>query len=350
MRRTISWTRQIRHAFLLATLTFVICGSAIAALVGRPEALDPLLRQVQDPLDQWGIDVVGGNTADFPLPDGYRPRIARLTGMPTQTWNQDWTTKPWMDEFRLGAAGFLSAIAPTQDRNPAVARPHTADQFMSEWIAAPLERRVFLSFTSQDAYFAQQTERILAGKGYVTFIFLRVGDSSPPFHAGFVGRMFAEAGSHYVVDSPHARRSPGVWLEANLAQRLFDVPASPRPPMAVTMRPKPENEPSLERSQISRTPAAPPEVAPSEEMQRFLRGVRGDWIVTENPGERGKLFVHRTQTGNALVGLIYVVEVQGDGSWKVHRPRQKRSGTDYGEFIGHTKAPNSVSVGACGCR
>lgn len=118
-----------------------------------------------------------------------------------------------------------------------------------------------------------------------------MGESSPPFHPGFVGRMFAEAGSHYVVDSPYARQSPGVWVEASLAQQLFGTGAGV--------------------------------VAPAETPKGL---------------------------GNALRGLIHVVAVPKDHSWKVYKPRRTGSVTEYGELVGTCKPPISVSIGACGCQ
>jgi hypothetical protein len=88
----------------------------------------------------------------------------------------------------------------------------------------------------------------------------------------------------------------------------------------------------------------------NSEMEQFWRGVEGGWIVTENPSERGKLFVHRSKSANALVDLIYLVKVETNGSWTVYKPTRTSSGSDFGRRLGSGDAPRSVSVGLCGCR
>lgn len=88
----------------------------------------------------------------------------------------------------------------------------------------------------------------------------------------------------------------------------------------------------------------------NSEMEQFWRGVEGGWIVTENPSERGKLFVHRSKSANALVDLIYLVKVETNGSWTVYKPTRTSSGSGFGRRLGSGEAPRSVSVGLCGCR
>jgi hypothetical protein len=173
----------------------------------RPDAvLDP----IASALDARGIDVVRGQTAYVAMGD--RPRVTRLVGMPMGRPGGAYTNAPWMREFVAGHAGAVAGIAsgtPSAGRSP--------DSFLQAWSTSSRQSRVFLSFTSADAVAARHAAAALKAKGYVTFLFLNE-TSQPRYDAATVGRIFAESGHHFVLDTPNARKSLGVWLEARVAK------------------------------------------------------------------------------------------------------------------------------------
>lgn len=351
MSKTRADVRRIGLVLSVSILVFCLGATTFAEIVGDSTKLDPLLRRMMQPLDKQGIDVVGGDAADVVLSKASRPRVARLVGMPTPDRDRDWRKVGWMRDFETGAAGFVAGVRSSGAVWAPVEAPKSEEKFLVEWNKAIPERRIFLSFTSADAAHAHAAAKALSDAGYVTFVFLRVGDEKAPFDAGFVGRMFAEAGQRMVIDTKSARKSEGVWFEARLAQGKTPPAGEPmRSPSAPSEGPGDREGPQGRTPPRGGRPVSPVSgPATSPEMEEFLRGVERGWIVTENPNSPGKLFVHRSSNGGMLTGLVYLVKVEKDGTWTVHRPRRGRSGSEFGERVGAVRAPRSVSVGTCGC-
>src|SRR5262249_32276322 len=141
------------------------------------------------------------------LPSG-PPRIAELSRWATD--QNEVERLAWMEDFKLGLVGAVTAI-----RDPdGVA--DTEDAFLERWQTTAPSRRGFISFTSADHASAEQASAAFTSKGYTVFTFLNTDGSLRYDTAKRVGEMFATAGSHFVIDTPNARRSPGVWLEAKM--------------------------------------------------------------------------------------------------------------------------------------
>jgi hypothetical protein len=290
-------------------------------------------------LDSQGIDVVGGDTANVRL--GNRPRVAKLVGMPTSKVRTEWNSAPWMKDFLSGATGFVGAIRTDGEGRTA----KSTENFLAEWRAAIPEKRVFLSFTSADVEFAHATASALRARGYVTFVFLGPGDLGPKYDPEFVGKMFADAHHWLVLDTPNARRSRGVWLEASVAKGMGGSPPSPDPPSRGSGGKGPRDEPP------GRSSGGEPSGETFSKMDEaaFMRDVKSG-VVTRNPSTPGKLFVHRELRGGALVDATYLMKVEADGSWSVYRPQPTGAGLSYGEHLGRVKRPPKVNIGLCSCR
>jgi hypothetical protein len=100
-------------------------------------------------------------------------------------------------------------------------------------------------------------------------------------------------------------------------------------------------------------PTQPPgtqQTAISPDSQQLLRGIDSGWIVTENPHDRGRLFVHRSRNAERLIDLVYLVKVENDGAWTVYEPVRTNVGSEFGRRVGSVKPPQSVSIGSCDCR
>jgi len=160
--------------------------------------------------------------------------------------------------------------------------------------------------------------------------------------AGSDGATFKKRGSDFVLVDGDARMLPatrkrlGGTVELAGGDLLLKVSKNGETPQSQVPQ--------------ARRPLAAAEPSTISEIQQFLRGVDGGWIVTENPGDRGKLFVHRSKSGNTLVDLIYLVKVEKDGTWTVYIPTRAAAGSGFGRRVGTVAAPRSVSIGLCGCR
>jgi hypothetical protein len=355
MSKTRWWAGTAFRLFLAAAVAVAVGGVAVAELVGNRSQLDPLFEELVGPLHKQGIDVVGGDTSEFALGAKSRPRIARLEGMPDTARAADWTAAAWMKDFASGASGFIAAIKPAGGATAATgAAPTSLEAFANDWKRAERKDKVFLSFTAADAAHAHAVKKVLDQQGYITFVYLREGDQAPPFEASVVGRMFAEAGHHIVLDSENARKSQGVWMEAKFARTLGGKPPSSgggktngtgeAPPAGLNGDGEPKGP-----KPAGPKPAAPATSQGASEIDSFARDVSG-WIVTQNPATPGKLFVHRSMSGGMLTDLAFLVKVEKDGSWSVHKPQRSGSGSGFGKRIGSMKKPPSLDIGACSCR
>ncbi len=308
----------MRRIALLLIASLALTGFPLSGkVIGRRSSLDPVLKALEIPLHDRGIDVVAGNTASFRL--GSRPRVAPLSGMPTVNSPADWSSRPWMKDFRDGAAGLLAGAKSSRGRRAA-----SADDFLTAWRSTPRDKRVFISFTAKDISAAEEAADALAAKGYVAFVFIKSSSPKPAYDAALVGRIFSEAGHHYVIDTRNARESAGVWLEASLAKRF--------------------NGPDKSGNAGSRPPPKPRPASPSDSWagrDTFLRNVE-KWVVTENPELPGRLFIHRSSTGLMLEDLLYTVKVSSNGSWVVYDADGTR--------LGKISSPPNVDVGSCSCR
>lgn len=345
--------RAVSRWILGAALT-LCAGTASGALVGDAHRVDPILATLVDALHPKGIDVVGGDTSEVPL--DRRPRVALLSGVPNRRSAAGAVEAPWMREFRTGAMGFVAALGPS-----AGAAPVTVDDFLNRWNAVSRDKRVFLSFTRADAHLADAAAEALRSQGYVTFTFLKANDSAPAYDPTTVGALFADAGHHFVIDTPNARKSEGVWLESKTLASIRREPP-PEPPLEPTTPgpPRPPPEPGTPPKGSGQGGEVDDLVRmltghigrPHPSIEDLKKGIReGHWVVTKNPQYPDKIFIHESQ--NAMGGLrspLYVVKVEPSGLWSVFEPKPGPSGIEFGRRVGMTSAPASAKVGSCGCR
>lgn len=313
-------TTMKRQPFRIPGLVLLILALRITVpgdILGPATRLDPFFGGLIPHLPA-DIDVVAGEASEHAFPESgpSRPRVAFLQGMPVNP--NLGIQADWMESFHAGMTGLVGAVKPEGRKMDPARKGPSSEAFFQAWKDAPPAKRIFLSFTSADVEHAENVAKALEKAGYVTFVFLKRGDASPPYDPDFVGQKFAEAGLHLVLDSPAARRSIGVALEARQAK-------------------------DIEKYRME---------AGSLEMGDFRRQVdlaKEDWTLTENPGRPGRLYFHRTLRDGKLDDLAYLVAVGKDGSWSVHRAASSPDGYALGDRIGRLDRPPAVPIGLCPC-
>ena len=222
-------SRHRQNARLLASvLVFLVTSSllwpqpALTKKIGS--GTDAVLDPITAALDAANIDVVASFARDFPIEKDERPRVARLGGFPVSldrppsAGNQD-----WMREFTRGAFDYIAAFRPADGIPSSSAVEGRLEAFLEAWERAPVEERVFIAFTREDAAHALKVAEVLRAEGMVVFTYLENSQSTPWARPEVVGRLFREAGQHFVIDSEGARRSSGVAFEALNYARLKAV-------------------------------------------------------------------------------------------------------------------------------
>lgn len=185
---------------------------------------DPMLAGFEAALDAEGIDIVPGLARDLDFKTEQRPRLAKLGGFPVaQDAHRPPDPDDWMHQFTQGAFDYIAAYRPAEGVAVPVAKPSSSDEFLIEWSKAPENVRVFIAFTRDDAATAHKVAQALRAQGLVVFTYLRDKDAAPWARPEVVGRLFREAGHHFVIDTLKARRSGGVVFEALAYARLKEV-------------------------------------------------------------------------------------------------------------------------------
>lgn len=359
---------RLRATFfaLVGIVAIAISNLAGAKILGNAYELDPVLRKWAESLNAEGIDVVAGDTASIPL-EG--PRIALLAGMPILAAN-DGRELDWMKYFKEGETGVIAALGGTMP-DTRQRKEISENEFRTKWQQALPGQRVFISFTSENADIAAKVKKALEDQGYMAFIFRNSKTEPLRYDAAEVRTFFDQADHHVVLDTARARESPGVSLEASVLAGLIGVLSTnqssrPSPGLDSNIQPRgpPGNGPGVPGN--GGNPAGPSGPSPnpftsptrggiedsaeSNELQAFLQGVKGSWIVTENPDNKGKLFVHRygSVTGK-LIGLLYYVKVEADGTWTVYDPVESQNGS-LGRRLWSMERPPGINIDTCSCR
>lgn len=194
---------------------------------------DPMLAAWETALDARGIDVVQGAARDLGFRTARRPRLAKLAGFPAPTGDH---ARPAPDDWRVpferGAFDYLAAFRPADTAIPSGAASPDIDQFLHEWSRASQNGRIFMAYTKDDAAAAKTVADVLRAQGYVVFTYIRGNDAAPWAKPEVVGQLFREAGHHFVIDTPNARKSVGVVFEALALARLKETTKQAAPARA----------------------------------------------------------------------------------------------------------------------
>jgi hypothetical protein len=231
---------QLQH-FLILALTCSLFACLAAAKIIDPGSSGPdakFLVTLEDVLEPLEVDVALGATTALPLSG--RPRLASLGGyVPHQ---KDWgsfSKRAWEYAFAEGMAGIIFAAQPNPippklaEAKAMCDASQAADiegcQFITDWLSADPEKRVFVAFTRNDFPAAKKVQQALQKSGFVAFLFLKGQFESPWAEPSVVGEVFAQAARRLVIDTESARSSEGVKFESLCCAPLLmgEYPSTP---------------------------------------------------------------------------------------------------------------------------
>jgi hypothetical protein len=208
----------------------VLLGTALlGAAILDPTSSGPdaaLLRSLAQPLHQKQIDTILGDATAFP--PASRARLASLLGFKVE--KEVWANQPkegWSLAFEEGLLGAVVAYKPpTLSKFDEVCRSSVqvdpeGCRFVSDWLSADPEQRLFIAFTRSDVDIALAVKEVLERQGYVVFIYLRNKVAKPWADPSLVGEVFAQAGHRLVIDTPNSRGSDGVAAEQKICESLL---------------------------------------------------------------------------------------------------------------------------------
>ncbi len=197
---------SLRRGFVFFTILLGVASGP--GLGGAIE--DALLRDLAPSMQAVGVDARPGANHPAPSP---RPRLVSLDSLDSSGPIPD---MEWARKFEDGMWGAMLAVPQRDDVATPPPTAAGAREFEQAWMAVPQHERVFLSFTREDRELAARVQEALRASGYVVFVYLRQGEAEPWQHPDTVGSYFERAGVYLVLDTEHARSSPGVRFEASL--------------------------------------------------------------------------------------------------------------------------------------
>lgn len=209
------------HTRVWAVFALALLSAALTLPLQRE-----LLASLSPHLQDLGVNVRYEWTSAATRPP-VSPTLAPLRGFPTSTTAASRLSSSFGELFQAGA--FHEAALLAAEADPSRPRPRPSG-FLEYWERTPAEKRVFVSFTREDAAASRQVRTALERNGYLCFTYIRGENTQPWANAVQVGTFFREAGVHLVIDSPAARQSLGVQLEAlayNYRNSSWRVPPSP---------------------------------------------------------------------------------------------------------------------------
>jgi hypothetical protein len=208
-----------------------------------------------------------------------------------------------------------------------------------------------------------QIKEALEAKGYAAFIFTNSATGSPLYTPDRVGKLLVEADYHLVLDTPNARNSKGVWIEAAMAAIIAKTVAlGPVQQTGFGSNPRKRggNDPPDKGEDPSNPTGGPTKpsggpggaarpLAKRFDKEAFLQGVKNSWIVAENPDIKGTFLVYGSGTDGVLTGLLYRAKVESDGTWTIYDPAASRDGS-LGRRLGAVARPPGIDVDMCDCK
>lgn len=166
---------------------------------------------VSDELAAQSIFVAGVT----PRPDNSAPILRLLADMPAPSAEELRKESDFSILFRETLANGSAGHAMVLCADGQVVRTSVRDrpEYRSRWHAAPVEARVFLSFTRADLPLARKVQAALERIGLRVFTYLANEDDRIWTNSVDVGHYFDSAGHHVVVDTPNARASVATRFE-----------------------------------------------------------------------------------------------------------------------------------------
>ena len=232
MKRTIDRSAPgvARLGLVMVALSLALSQSVYSDRVG--EGTDLFLDPLIDPLSKRNIDVVPGFARDYSFEENSRPRVAKLATFPLDDNPSSRNAEEWMRHFERGAFHYLVAFRPRDPAPELAAKAQESPAFLEAWSKAGESERVFLAFSRRDTDVAKNFAEVLREKGMVVFMYVESKQARPWADPELVGQLFREAGRHYVIDSPGARRSSGVAFEALSLARLKEITKRSQPSLS----------------------------------------------------------------------------------------------------------------------
>jgi len=164
-----------------------------------------------------------------------RPQLTRLESFGATSPDAATDADSFQRFFEAGAftESYLLAVGggPVQNLD--------AVGFRAAWENAPTESRIFMSFSGADIDYAEAVKQAMEAQGYSVFLYRPSVDQGPLTNSVEVGQYFREAGHHLVIDTPNARQSQAVLVEAAAWRFLFGGGGTPTPTSPPPIAPAP---------------------------------------------------------------------------------------------------------------
>ncbi|MFN3164422.1 MAG: hypothetical protein ACE37N_13320 [Pseudohongiellaceae bacterium] len=214
---------QNKSCWLLLLVVLPWC-AAIAAPLDKDVAADPLLGPLAALLDRHGIDVIANlNDRTQARRRPQQPRLGRFPDLPFRQFPSSLE----LAQFERGfAAGELTGLALLGNDTVASESSNSPDDFVSAWLRAPAEDRVFVSLVVADLEVAENLAVSAGDRAWQPLLLI----NGMPVETA--GTLFATAAQRLAIDSLAARDYRGelpdlAWLGERLRRNSESIFSDP---------------------------------------------------------------------------------------------------------------------------
>ena len=187
----------------------------------------PLLARLERALDAAGIDTLYEFQGQQEFGDKPKPRLATMDNFPIADMTgfervsiTAGNLTEWERAFHEAEVQRIMAVPQGTPEKPGKGGEVVdLPKFRLAWENTQPEQRVFISYTSDNQAQADKIRELLVREGYLVFTY-RQAEGALNTSLAEVFTFFREAGQRFVIDSPAARRSTGVRIEARFHEVL----------------------------------------------------------------------------------------------------------------------------------
>jgi hypothetical protein len=196
IKREVASSKLAYASKLLVLLLSAMLGSTVVAeALDEAVAQDSFLLTLADALHVYDIDVVHNlNARDVARGRIQRPRLGRFPDLPVNSLPLSQELAVWEGEYEEGEIGAIAILGSGSEAES------NAASFLHDWLRAPEEDRLFVSFYRSDLQAADRIASVAAAYGYG--ILTLHGGERP----AMAGNLYATAAQRLAIDSKEARR------------------------------------------------------------------------------------------------------------------------------------------------
>ncbi len=193
-------TKQLISSACLIVSSLLVVHAASAEVLKPDETTDPLLVEVAEALDAYGIDVLENlNDRQLARNRSFQPRLGKFPDLPINRYPLSAEIALWEDAYQAGDIGGLAILQSNDEAKFSGTDELSNSDFWQAWAEASSDDRVFVSYASSELELANHIANVVSAYGHQVLVFNGEQESGIP------GKFYATGSNRLALDSRNAR-------------------------------------------------------------------------------------------------------------------------------------------------